>query len=163
MDVPRSARVTDEQALAERLRAAGLRVTRPRLLVLQLLGDLGGHRSVEEIGAGLRARGVSLPRASLYNVVADLSRCSLVMATDAGPGRALFEWAERWHHHFVCRICGAIVDVPCAAGRKPCLAAGAAVGEVDEAQIIFRGRCQACVDKRRRKRRGARDRAPRRP
>jgi Fur family ferric uptake transcriptional regulator len=150
VDVPGAARLTDEPALAEALRAAGLRATRPRLLVLGFLREAGGHRSVEEILAALRTRGVPLPRASVYNVVTDLARSQLAMATDVGPGRALYESSQRWHHHFVCRACGAIADVPCVVGRRPCLAAGARVGEIEEAQITFRGRCQACLAKRRR-------------
>ncbi|MFB3820204.1 MAG: Fur family transcriptional regulator [Candidatus Methylomirabilales bacterium] len=152
MDVPGAARLTDEPALAEALRAAGLRVTRPRLLVLGFLREAGGHRSVEEIRAALGTRGVALPRASVYNVVTDLARGRLAMVTDVGPGRALYESSQRWHHHFVCRTCGAIADVPCVVGRRPCLTAGARVGEVEEAQVTFRGRCQACLLK-----------APRRP
>lgn len=146
MDVPGTARLTGDAALAEALRAAGLRVTRPRLLVLGFLREIGGHRSVEEIRAALRTRGVDLPRASLYNVVTDLARGRLAMVTDVGPGRALYESSQRWHHHFVCRTCGAIADVPCVVGRRPCLTAGAPLGEVEEAQVTFRGRCQACVD-----------------
>jgi Fur family ferric uptake transcriptional regulator len=138
--------VTDAERLGAQLRAAGLRVTRPRLLVLRFLGEHAGHRSVDEIRAGLQAQGIALPRASVYNVVSDLSRGGLVMATDAGPGRALYEWSRQWHHHFVCRVCGVIADVPCVVGRRPCLAAGSAFGHVDEAQIIFRGRCQTCID-----------------
>jgi Fur family ferric uptake transcriptional regulator len=138
--------VTDADPLGAQLRAAGLRVTRPRLLVLRFLGEHSGHRSVDEIRAGLQAAGVALPRASVYNVVSDLARGGLVTATDVGPGRALYEWSRRWHHHFVCRVCGTIADVPCVVGRRPCLAAGSALGQVDEAQVIFRGRCQTCID-----------------
>jgi len=156
VDVPGAARLTGERTLAEELRAAGLRVTRPRLLVLGFLREAGGHRSVEEIGAALRGRGARLPRASVYNVVTDLSRGGLVMATDVGPGRALYESSRRWHHHFVCRTCGAIVDVPCVMGRRPCLTAGTPVGQIEEAQVTFRGRCRACLEQGERRPRPAR-------
>ncbi|HLG41819.1 MAG TPA: transcriptional repressor, partial [Planctomycetota bacterium] len=63
---------------------------------------------------------------------------------DVGPGRALFEANETWHHHFVCRRCRRIFDVRCVKGRKPCLRLSARVGEADEAQIIFRGLCSGC-------------------
>jgi Fe2+ or Zn2+ uptake regulation protein len=53
--------------------------------------------------------------------------------------------ATVWHHHFVCRVCGQVIDVPCATGTKPCLTPEIAVGEVDEAQVIYRGRCAACA------------------
>lgn len=127
-----------------RLQAAGLRATQPRLQVLEVLEEIGPHHSVDEIVAALAARGKPLPRMSVYNVVGALVAHGLLMATDAGPGRALYELSERWHHHFVCRDCGAIIDVPCVVGEKPCLRPGTLDADVDEAQVIFRGRCAAC-------------------
>ncbi len=137
----------DRQRHAERLRRAGLRVTRPRLLVLEALEGIGGHRSVDELVATLRQRGTPLPRATVYNVVNALVAHGLIMAADTGPGRALFELGQTWHHHFVCRECGAIIDVPCARGEKPCLEPDLPGAEVDEAQVIWRGKCPRCVGK----------------
>ena len=135
----------DSQLHAQRLRQAGLRVTRPRLLVLEVLEDAGGHRSVDELVAALRQRGTPLPRATVYNVVNALLAHGLILAADAGPGRALFEAGKTWHHHFVCRDCGVIIDVPCVRGEKPCLEPDLPGVEVDEAQVIWRGRCPQCA------------------
>lgn len=129
----------------ERIRAAGLRVTRPRRLVLQLLEEVGGHLTADEVVAGLHDRGQSLPRGTVFNVVDDLSKRGVIMIADAGPGATLYEASAEWHHHFVCRSCGTVRDVPCVAGRRPCLDAGLASAHVDEAQIIFRGQCDRCA------------------
>lgn len=61
-----------------------------------------------------------------------------------GPGRALYELADHWHHYFVCRRCGAVSDVECAVGDTPCLHAPVPGAVVDEAQVIFRGFCADC-------------------
>lgn len=71
-------------------------------------------------------------------------QAGLVMLADAGPGRALYEAGTEWHHHFVCASCGRIEDVPCLTGAKPCLSPQGLDAEVEEAQIIFRGRCRRC-------------------
>jgi Fur family ferric uptake transcriptional regulator len=131
--------------LATRLRAAGLRVTQPRLAVYRALSQLGGHRSVDEVVARLAGSGDPPVRMSVYNAIEALSGAGLVMAADTGSGRALYEVASTWHHHFVCRVCGRVIDVPCATGAKPCLTPNTAVGEVDEAQVIYRGRCPGCL------------------
>jgi Fur family ferric uptake transcriptional regulator len=137
---------TTEQEITTALREAGLRVTRPRRLVFAALREAGGHRSVDDIVRLCADRGESLGRMTIYNVVGDLTRVGLVMCADAGPGRALYEAADEWHHHYVCRLCGAIFDVPCAKGEKPCLdPPDDAPGTVDEAQVIFRGVCHACA------------------
>ena len=50
------------------------------------------------------------------------------------------------HHHLVCRTCGAIVDVDCTVGSAPCLTPSDDAGfDVDEAEVVFWGRCPACT------------------
>jgi Fe2+/Zn2+ uptake regulation proteins len=130
---------------AEALRSRGLRATRPRVAVLEALADLGPHRSAEEVRARIAEGPDPLPRSSVYGVLEALVGAGLVMTADAGPGRMLYELASRWHHHFVCRICGRVTDVECAGDGKPCLSPVGDVGSVDEAQVIFRGICTSCA------------------
>jgi Fur family ferric uptake transcriptional regulator len=136
----------NETEAAEKLRASGLRVTRPRLLVYSTLLAAGGHRTVDDIVELLAHRGHAVSRMTVYNVAADLMGASLVMSAATGPGAAVYEASDRWHHHFVCRACGAIEDVPCTRGRKPCIEPPRALrARVEEAQVIFRGLCAACL------------------
>lgn len=95
---------------------------------------------------GLKATCGRFSRASIYNVLDDLTRADLVMRADRGPGTAICEVADAWHHRFVCRACGAVLDVPCAVGSKPCLDADIPAAIIDEAQIIFRGLCPSCAE-----------------
>ncbi len=130
---------------AARLRAAGLRTTPARVAVLGALETLGGHRTADEIRASLGVAGTGVPRASLYHVLGALAEAGLVLVADAGPGTTRYEVAAAWHHHLVCRACGAIVDVPCVRGTRPCLEPDLQGVAVDEAQVIFRGRCASCA------------------
>ena len=139
MDVQRAA------GLSARLRDRGLRATAPRVEILGALEDLGGHRSAEEVRDLVLARGVTLPRSSIYNVLTSLVGARLVLTADAGPGPVLYEAGETWHHHFVCSRCGTVSDVECLVGAKPCLTPGTDVGRVEEAQVIFRGTCTSCL------------------
>ncbi len=134
----------DDQMLREQIRSVGLRVTLSRLQVLAMLATLGSHHSVDEVVQALQVRGITLPRASVYNAMNDFVRTGLVQIADAGPGRALYEIAQSWHHHFVCRQCGVVIDVPCLVGEKPCLEAYLPGYLIAEAQIIFRGLCPEC-------------------
>lgn len=129
---------------ALRLRDAGLRVTRSRLAILGLLEELGGHHSADELVDAFRSRRSPIPRATVYHVLEALERAGLVLVADAGPGRSLYESAADWHHHFVCRACGRIVDVPCLADAKPCLDPTLPGVVIEEAQVIFRGLCASC-------------------
>ena len=137
----------EEQSPGQHLREANLRVTHPRLLVLSLLREMKGHYSADEVVQILQERQTPLPRASVYNALDALLNRGLVMLADVGPGRALYEACSIWHHHFVCLDCGAVVDIPCVKGEKPCLLPEWLPGTVEEAQIIFRGHCGACLSK----------------
>jgi Fe2+ or Zn2+ uptake regulation protein len=144
MPVPPLA-VAVPSSVAAQLQAAGLRATRPRLLVLQIFRDQQRHLSADDIVAALRAQGTPLPRASVYNSISALVVRGLLMLTDIGPGRTLYEYMEHWHHHFICQQCGLILDVPCVIGESPCLLPDQIDADVLSAQVIFRGLCRPCA------------------
>jgi len=127
------------------LRAAGLRVTRPRLAVLDVLQD-GGHLEVDEIATLVRGRLDSVSTQAVYDVLGALSRAGLARRIEPAGSPALYEArAGDNHHHVVCRGCGTIADVDCVLGEAPCLDPDNARGfEVDEAEVTFWGLCPTC-------------------
>jgi Fe2+ or Zn2+ uptake regulation protein len=131
--------------VAARLRKAGLRVTRPRLAVNQALRAMGGHHTADEVHAYLVEHDVTLSRMSVYNSLVALADVGLVLRADLGRGAMVYEEADTWHHHFVCRRCGQVSDVSCVVGAKPCLTPREDVGLIDEAQVLFRGTCRHCL------------------
>jgi Fur family ferric uptake transcriptional regulator len=133
-------------AVSAQLRAAGLRVTRPRLAVTQALRAMGGHHTADEVHAYLIKHDVPLSRMSVYNSLVALADVGLVLRADVGRGAMLYEKTDTWHHHFVCRECGQVSDVSCIVGDKPCLTPLEDVGLIDEAQVLFRGTCHRCLD-----------------
>lgn len=129
----------------ERLRTAGLRVTRPRLAVLEVLAT-GGHLDVDEITRQVRVRLDSVSTQAVYDVLGALSRAGLARRIEPAGSPARYEARTGDnHHHVVCRVCGAISDVDCATGLAPCLTASPANGYViDEAEVTFWGLCPDC-------------------
>ncbi len=98
------------------LRARGMRVTRPRLAVLEVLGA-GGHLEVDEIATAVRTRLDSVSTQAVYDVLGALSRAGLARRIEPAGSPARFEArAGDNHHHVVCRACGEIADVDCAHG-----------------------------------------------
>ena len=52
------------------------------------------------------------------------------------------------HHHVICRNCGRMADVDCAVGSAPCLTPVDAAGfQIDEAEVVYWGRCPDCVSR----------------
>ena len=127
------------------LREHGLRVTRPRLAVLEVLAE-GGHLEVEDVATRVRGRLDSISTQAIYDILGALSRAGLARRIEPAGSPARFEArVGDNHHHIVCRGCGAIADVDCAVGERPCLSPGDAQGFVlDEAEVTFWGLCPDC-------------------
>jgi Fur family transcriptional regulator, stress-responsive regulator len=134
----------------ELLRSRGLRVTRPRLAVLQVLGESRGHLDVDQVVGRVRERLDSVSTQAVYDVLGALSRAGLARRVEPAGSPALFEArAGDNHHHVVCRGCGMIADVDCVVGHAPCLDPSNADGfEVDEAEVTFWGLCPGCQARR---------------
>ena len=132
------------------LRSHGLRVTRPRVAVLDVLHENRGHLDVDEIAAQVRMRLDSVSTQAVYDVLGALSRAGLARRIEPAGSPARFEArAGDNHHHIVCRGCGAIADVDCAVGQAPCLEPAQDAGfEIDEAEVTFWGLCLDCKAKR---------------
>jgi Fur family transcriptional regulator, stress-responsive regulator len=132
------------------LRSSGLRVTRPRLAVLDVLTE-GGHLEVDEIARRTRARLDSVSTQAVYDVLGALSRAGLARRLEPAGSPARFEArVGDNHHHIVCRGCGEIADVDCVVGERPCLTPSTGHGfELDEAEVTFWGLCPACQARRR--------------
>jgi Fe2+ or Zn2+ uptake regulation protein len=133
----------------ELLRAHGLRVTSGRLAVLAALRDVPPHATVEQVEGAARARVGSLSTQAVYDILRAFHDASLVRRIEPAGSPARYETrVGDNHHHLICRDCGVTVDVDCAAGEAPCLHPSAAPGfEVDEAEVIFWGRCAACLER----------------
>src|SRR6185369_1260052 len=131
------------------LRAHGLRVTRPRLAVLEVLTE-GGHLEVEDIARKARTRLDTVSTQAVYDVLSALSRAGLARRIEPAGSPARYESrVGDNHHHIVCRGCGEIADVDCAVGEAPCLTPSQAHGFVlDEAEVTFWGLCPACQQRR---------------
>ena len=128
------------------LRGAALRVTRPRVAVLSAVHD-HPHADTDSIIVAARENLGEVSHQAVYDVLRALTDAGLVRRIQPLGSVARYEArVGDNHHHVVCRSCGAIADVDCAVGYTPCLTADSDAGyEIDEAEVIFWGRCPECV------------------
>ena len=131
---------------ATRLRQRGLRVTGPRLAILSTLEEVGGHRAVDELVLALRQAGYHHARTTVYNALDDLARAGLVRAAPVDAGALRYESAGPVHHHFVCRRCGLIRNVPVAPDLAARSLPEVSGGSIDELDVVYRGLCSACLE-----------------
>ena len=129
----------------EQLRAAELRVTRPRVAVLDAV-HARPHSDTDTIFGAVRAVLPDVSRQAVYDVLAALTASGLIRRIQ--PSGSVARYESRVgdnHHHVVCRSCGAISDIDCSIGSAPCLTPVDDRGFlVDEAEVIYWGQCPDC-------------------
>ena len=98
----------------QELRKAGLKVTLPRVKILQILEstDPGSqHLSAEDVYGALRDAGEDVGLATVYRVLTQFESAGLVIRHNFETGHSVFELAKGEHHdHMVCVASGEVVE-----------------------------------------------------
>lgn len=128
------------------LRRHGLHVTAQRLAVLRVV-SAAPHSTADDIENDARAQIGAISRQAVYDTLSVLTDKGVLRRIQPAGSSARYEnRVGDNHHHLICRTCAEMVDVDCAVGDAPCLtAADEADYEVDEAEVIYWGRCPRCV------------------
>ena len=96
----------------QELRKAGLKVTLPRLKILEILeGNQQRHLSAEDIYKKLLETGEDIGLATVYRVLTQFETAGLVKRHNFEGGHSVFEMDEGEHHdHMVCIETGNVVE-----------------------------------------------------
>lgn len=134
-----------DEERAQQLRRHGLQVTAQRLAIMETV-SARPHATTEEVIEGVRARIGSVSRQAVYDTLSILVEKSLIRRIQ--PSGSVARYEDRVgdnHHHLICRGCNLTFDIDCAVGDTPCLIADDDHGfEIDEAEVVYWGRCPSC-------------------
>lgn len=123
------------RAAAEQLRAAGLRTTRQRLVLAEILFSRGNrHVTAESLFTEAAERGARLSLATVYNCLHQFTAAGLLRMVTVDAGRAYFDTNLSAHHHFYYERTGELRDIPeteVAVARLPSAPDGARIARVD--------------------------------
>lgn len=130
---------------ANLLRLNGVPVTAQRVAVLEAV-SMNPHGTADTIIGCVRAKIGRVSKQAVYDSLGTLSEKGLIRRIQPSGSAALYE--DRVgdnHHHLICRVCSATVDIDCAVGEAPCLHVAKDHGyEIDEAEVIYWGVCADC-------------------
>ncbi len=132
---------------ADLLRQHGVQVTAQRLAVLRAV-SVQPHGTAHDVAEVVRAEIGVISRQAVYDALGMLADMGLIRRIQPAGSPARYEdRVSDNHHHLICRVCGRMVDVDCAVGAAPCLTAADDSGyEIDEAEVVYWGRCPDCVE-----------------
>ncbi len=128
------------------LRGRGVQVTAQRLAVLRAVAERP-HGTAADVEADVRAGIGAVSLQAVYDALGVLTETGIIRRIRPAGSPARYETrVGDNHHHLICRVCGQMVDVDCAVGDAPCLTAVDDAGyEINEAEVIYWGRCPQCV------------------
>jgi Fur family ferric uptake transcriptional regulator len=133
---------------ADLLRQRGIQVTAQRLAVLRAVSG-NSHITADGVAEVVRAGIGAISLQSVYDALGVLVAEGIIRRIQPAGSPALFEGrVGDNHHHLICRTCGRVVDIDCAVGSAPCLTVADDSGyEIDEAEVVYWGRCPDCAAK----------------
>ena len=127
------------------LRKAGLKVTLPRLKILEILEhSTTRHMSAEEIYKKLLDSSEDIGLATVYRVLTQFEGAGLVSRHHFEDGMAVFEINHGTHHdHIVCMDCGTVEEFvdPEIETRQNVIAKRLGY-LIEEHSMVLYGRCQ---------------------
>jgi len=127
----------------QELRKAGLKVTLPRVKILQILesSDSGSqHMSAEDVYRALLHAGEDVGLATVYRVLTQFETAGLVTRHNFETGHSVFELSKGEHHdHMVCVASGEVVEFndPVIEERQREIAAQHGFELVDHSLVLY--------------------------
>ncbi len=127
------------------LRLHGVQVTAQRLAIMRAV-SARPHSTADVLADDVRSVIGSISRQAVYDTLGVLVDKQLIRRIQPAGSAARYE--DRVgdnHHHLICRGCSVMFDIDCAVGEVPCLTADDDHGfEIDEAEVLYWGRCPRC-------------------
>ncbi|MEY4775988.1 MAG: hypothetical protein RL759_501 [Verrucomicrobiota bacterium] len=135
------------EAAVLRMKERSLRVTTPRLAMLNILAEATRPMSAEEIHAA--AGDGTLDLVTVYRSLGALDEAGILQRHPLERGRSLYALVApgHHHHHVICRRCGRIERLPgCDTSRLEAAARGKGFADLTHVMEIY-GICPACSAK----------------
>ena len=132
---------------ADRLREAGGRVTRQRLLVADALTAVGRRVSAQELYEHLRRRDPSIGRATVFRTLEALVVAGVARRLEReGHIYAYVACRPVHHHHLACDRCGRVEEIGEGFIAPVAERVAAELGfTIDDARLDFYGLCAQCA------------------
>ncbi len=143
-DATRAPFETVEEVL-DLVRSRGGRATPSRRILLEVLFESDEHLSAEALAAAVQERAPDVHLSTIYRNLEDLSELGVVTHTHLGHGPSTYQLASLAHAHFICEVCGAMIEAPDELFAGLARAARTRLGfTIDPHHFAMVGRCSAC-------------------
>ncbi len=131
---------------ADRLAAAGERVTEQRLAIAAALAAAGRQVSAAQLYDSIRRSEPPIGRATVFRTLERLVEAGVARRLDAeGRASSYVACQPEHHHHLSCSSCGGVEEIPESWVAPLARRATRELGfEIEDARLDFYGRCRRC-------------------
>jgi Fur family iron response transcriptional regulator len=130
--------------IEQRLREAGIKPTRQRLVIAQVMLSQPQHLSADQLQeAVVRAGHEGVSKATIYNTLGLFSQMGLVREVIVDPNRVFYDSNVADHHHLYHVDSGALVDIRPDQVEVRCQLALSQQWDIDGIDVIIRVRTRA--------------------
>lgn len=130
--------------LVDEFRANGLKVTPQRRLLFDLLHENTQHPTADALFTKASAEMPGISLRTVYQTLNDLASMGEIRQVSFGSGPVHFDPNVADHHHAICDVCGAILDVY-VDGTDELAIDGAPDFRSAALSIVFHGTCASCA------------------
>jgi Fur family transcriptional regulator, peroxide stress response regulator len=135
---------SQKEAIVQTLKEKGLRVTPQRFAVYANLLQRTDHPTVDQLLHDLNQDLPVSSQATIYSTLEALQGVGLVREVLLEPGVTRYDANVESHHHFCCRQCGAIEDIPWQAFHNLDLQQLRQGLQADRYEVTVSGVCDRC-------------------
>lgn len=138
--------MTSIEAVCDKLRTEGRRVTPQRRVIVRVLLEDGSHLTADQVLRRARRELPDISPATVYNTLHELTELGIVRELDLGLGleERRYDLSTAEHDHLVCLGCGRIEDVPRRDGLDTSLRKDHNFEVIDH-RVIYLGYCPDCA------------------
>lgn len=137
--------MSNVQRLVDGLRQGGLKMTPQRRHLCSVIAEFHDHPTVEMIYQRAAEEMPTLSLKTVYSTVTELADLGLIRLANLGMNTLRVDVNPDPHAHLVCRQCGDVFDYPLQSDPIGPSAEAKAMGfDIEEHEIIYRGRCAQC-------------------
>lgn len=125
-----------------------VKYSRQREGILKNLQSRRDHPTADMVYESVRREYPSLSLGTVYRNLSLLAENGQILKISTGIGPDHFDGYVEPHHHFICRGCGAVLDLDYLPGENMISeASGTFAGRIDGYELQFFGKCEICLSK----------------
>ena len=131
------------------LKEHNLKITQQRLEILRYIETNQIHPTADEIHQALVSKYPSLSKTTVYNTLDTLTNAGIIQRLTICPSEHRYDFPHNIHHHFLCKRCGAIIDINFACPNMATIKKNIQKNghNIEEVHGYFKGICKNCLQK----------------